>query len=359
MESVVRGNTFLYYKGKKVFITGHTGFKGAWLITWLHLLGANIKGYALAPDDIGLFNAVAPHIEFENVIADIRDKEKLKKEILDFRPDFIFHLAAQALVRRSYEIPSETFDINTVGTANVLEAVCDLPDKCSVIVITTDKVYENKEIDYHYQETDELGGYDPYSASKAAAEIVINSFRRSFFNLQKYSTHQKSVVSARAGNVIGGGDWNKDRIIPDIIRSLIEEKPVRVRNPGAVRPWQHVLEPLSGYLLLGILLNDEPAKFSGAYNFGPKTDDHLSVKELVSLALEYWGHGSWADDSDPSQPHEAGILQLDISKAIANLKWTPKLTSKEAIEWTIEWYKQKAENVFEFTIQQIKNYQST
>lgn len=357
MESLVKENIFSYYKGKNVFITGHTGFKGAWLITWLHLLGANIKGYALAPDENGLFNNVVTHIKLENVISDIRDKEKIKKEIQNFQPDCIFHLAAQALVRRSYEIPSETFDINTIGTANLLEAVCDLPNKCSVIVITTDKVYENKEADYFYKETDELGGYDPYSASKAAAEIVVSSFRRSFFNPQKYLIHQKSLVTVRAGNVIGGGDWSTDRIIPDIIRSLIKEKPVTVRNPGAVRPWQHVLEPLSGYLLLGILLNDEPAKFSGAYNFGPKTDDHLSVKELVNFALEYWGNGSWVDNSDTPQPHEAGLLKLDISKATENLNWKPKLTSREAIQWTLEWYKQEAENIFDFTIRQIKNYQ--
>lgn len=358
MESVVNGNSLSYYNGKNVFVTGHTGFKGAWLITWLHLLGANIKGYALTPDDgKGLFNIIDSHIEFENIIADIRDKEKLQKEIQSFQPDFIFHLAAQALVRRSYEIPSETFEINAIGTANVLEAVKKLPNKCTVIVITTDKVYENRELDYHYKETDELGGYDPYSASKAATEIVVSSFRHSFFNPQNYAIHQKAIASVRAGNVIGGGDWNKDRIIPDIIRSLMAGKPVSVRNPGAVRPWQHVLEPLSGYLLLGMLLHEEPVKFSGAYNFGPQPDDHLPVKELVNLALEYWGNGTWLDNSDIAQPHEAGLLKLDISKAITNLNWQPKLTSKEAIQWTIDWYKQKEENIFNYSIQQIKNYQ--
>jgi len=358
MESVVNENSLSYYKGKKVFITGHTGFKGAWLINWLHLLEANIKGYALeAENEKGLFTIIAKEIWFENVIGDIRDKEKLQTAIQNFQPDFVFHLAAQALVRRSYEIPAETFEVNAIGTANVLEAVNKLSNKCTVIVITTDKVYENREINYHYKETDELGGYDPYSASKAATEIVVSSFRNSFFNPKKYSAHQKAVASARAGNVIGGGDWNKDRIIPDIIRSLVAGEPVAVRNPNAVRPWQHVLEPLSGYLVLGILLKEDANKFSGAYNFGPLPDDHLAVKELVKIALDCWGSGNWLDNADATQPHEAGILQLDISKAKKELHWQPKLSSKEAVQWTIDWYKQSVENIFEYTVQQIKNYQ--
>ncbi|MBC7889811.1 MAG: CDP-glucose 4,6-dehydratase [Ferruginibacter sp.] len=358
METVVNNNSLSYYKGKKVFVTGHTGFKGAWLICWLHLSGANIKGYALAPEDEkGLFKIIEKEIGFENVTGDIRDKEKLQNEILSFQPDFIFHLAAQALVRRSYEIPAETFEINAIGTANLLEAVNQLPGKCTVIIITTDKVYENREIDYHYKEADILGGYDPYSASKAAAEIVVSSFRSSFFNPGQYPIHQKAVATVRAGNVIGGGDWNKDRIIPDIIRSLITEEPVAVRNPNAVRPWQHVLEPLNGYLILGILMNEEPGKFSGAYNFGPLPDDHLPVKELVNIALECWGSGTWADHSDATQPHEAGLLQLNITKAGKELNWQPKLASEEAIRWTIDWYKQQGENIFDYSMQQIKNYQ--
>ncbi len=357
MESVVNNFTS-YYSGKKIFVTGHTGFKGAWFITWLHLLGAKIKGYALAPEDEkDLFNIVSSKIAFESVIADIRDKEKLGLEIANFQPDFIFHLAAQALVRKSYEIPSETFEVNAIGTANLLEAVGKLPGKCTVIVITTDKVYENKETNYHYREDDVLGGYDPYSASKAATEIVVSSFRNSFFNPAKYSIHQKAIASVRAGNVIGGGDWSKDRIVPDIVRSLIAAKPVEVRNPVAVRPWQHVLEPLSGYLTAGMLLNEEAVKFSGAYNFGPLPNDHLSVKDLVKTAIECWGTGEWIDKSDASQLHEAGLLQLDITKANNELNWQPKLKSKEAIRWTIDWYKQTAETVFNFTIAQIKLYQ--
>ena len=231
------------------------------------------------------------HLNFESVIADIRDKEKLRSELLNFQPDFIFHFAAQSLVRRSYEMPAETFEVNATGTANLLEAVKGLKNKCSVIVVTTDKVYENKETGHHYKETDVLGGYDPYSASKACTEIVVNSFRNSFFNPSKYNVHQKAIATARAGNVIGGGDWNKDRIIPDIIRSLLVNQPVAVRNQNAVRPWQHVLEPLSGYLLLGALFHENPEQFSGAYNFGPESEDHLAVRQLVEIAISCWGNG--------------------------------------------------------------------
>ena len=355
METVVNNGIASYYKGKKVFVTGHTGFKGAWFISWLHLAGANVKGYALAPEnEQDLFNIVLPHINCESIIADIRDTATLQQAILDFQPDLVFHLAAQALVRRSYAIPAETFDVNVTGTANVLEAVNKLEKKCSVVVITTDKVYENRETGYHYTEEDILGGYDPYSASKAAAEIVVSSFRNSFFNPAAYSVHQKALASARAGNVIGGGDWNKDRIIPDIVRSLKAGEPVPVRNPKAVRPWQHVLEPLGGYLLLGMLLDTDAVKYSGAYNFGPLPEDHLPVKELVETAIACWGSGTWSDNSDPSQPHEAGLLNLDIGKAKRVLNWQPKLNSKEAIEWTINWYRHG--NTIEMLQEQIKNY---
>ncbi len=349
---------FNYYKGKKIFVTGHTGFKGAWFITWLHLLGADIKGFALAPEDEnGLFNIVKDKFSFQHVAGDIRNKELLEKEILDFKPDLIFHLAAQALVRKSYQIPSETFEVNAVGTANLLEAVNKLDKKCTVAVITTDKVYENIEADYLYKEDDRLGGYDPYSASKAATEIVISSFRNSFFNSKAYSKHQKTIISARAGNVIGGGDWSKDRIIPDIVRALKSSEKIFVRNPHAVRPWQHVLEPLSGYLLVGMLADKDAVAYSGAYNFGPLANDHVPVKELVETAIHCWGSGEWIDGYDAAQPHEAGLLKLSIEKAIKVLGWQPKLNSKEAIEWTIDWYKQSPADVYGFTLQQINNYQ--
>ena len=359
MENLVmKDSLHNFYKDKKIFVTGHTGFKGAWFITWLHLMRAEVKGYALAPEDENsLFNIVKDQFTFQHVMGDIRSKTLLEKEILNFEPDFIFHLAAQALVRRSYQIPSETFEVNTIGTANLLEVVNKLPGKCTVVVVTTDKVYENKESNYLYKEEDVLGGYDPYSASKAAAEIVISSFRNSFFNIDKYASHQKVIISARAGNVIGGGDWSKDRIIPDIITTLKAKEPIVVRNPNAVRPWQHVLEPLSGYLLCGMEAAINPAAFSGAYNFGPQADDHLPVKELVETAIDCWGSGKWTDGSNTNQPHEAGLLKLSIDKANRILKWQPKLSSKEAIQWTIDWYKQSPETLFDFTVEQIKNYQ--
>jgi CDP-glucose 4,6-dehydratase len=350
---------FSYYKGKKVFVTGHTGFKGAWLMAWLHLAGCKIKGYSLAPAyENGLFDILKPLNISETVIADIRDKERVEKEILSFKPDFIFHLAAQPLVRRSYEIPAETFHTNVTGTANLLEAASRLAGKTTIVVITTDKVYHNREEDIYYKETDMLGGYDPYSASKAATELVVSSFRNSFFHTTRYSDHQKALASARAGNVIGGGDWSKDRIIPDIIGSLRDKKLIDVRNPHAVRPWQHVLEPLHGYLQLARSLNEAPATFGKAYNFGPEAKDHLTVRELVECAIRSWGNGEWKDSSDPGQPHEAGLLKLDISLAKNELDWTPKLDAREAIRWTVEWYKQDSAAQAAFTFAQIKDYTS-
>ena len=347
-----------YYKDKKVFITGHTGFKGSWLFAWLHEIGAEVKGYALVPEHADcLFNLLKPLNLINHVVADIRNKEKLQNEILNFNPDFIFHLAAQPLVRRSYAIPAETFEVNVVGTANLLEAVNKLEKKCTVIVITTDKVYENKEQDILYNELDSLGGYDPYSASKAATEIVVSSFRNSFFNIEKYAQHQKGIATVRAGNVIGGGDFSDDRIIPDIVRALNNNESIAVRNPGSVRPWQHVLEPLGGYLLLGGLMNNDAVKYSGAYNFGPNPSDHLTVKELLELAITIWGSGTWKDASNVNQPHEANLLKLDISKAKERLNWNPKLNATQAIEWTINWYKTKSD-LIEFTRKQITQYMS-
>lgn len=346
-----------YYHNKKVFVTGHTGFKGSWLITWLHLLGAQIKGFALAAGNNSLYNTVSPFLRVESITADITDKERLQRELLNFQPDYIFHFAAQSLVRRSYQVPAETFGVNATGTANLLESLMSLKNKCTVIIVTTDKVYENQETGHKYSETDVLGGYDPYSSSKACAEIIVKSFRSSFFNPGIYNRHQKALASVRAGNVIGGGDWSKDRIIPDIVRSLSAGRPVGVRNQNSVRPWQHVLEPLSGYLSLGALLQENPEKFSGAYNFGPEEDDHLPVKQLVEIAISSWGDGSWTDISDDTQPHEAGLLRLNINKAKNEMNWQPKLTSKEAIQWAMDWYKQPDENKFNYTVAQIENYQ--
>ncbi len=358
MENLAIGQQLsAYYKNKKVFVTGHTGFKGSWLTATLYSLGATVKGYALAPDyENGLFDLLLPHKTGESVIADIRDKNKLIAELISFQPDYVFHLAAQPLVRRSYEIPAETFDVNVTGTANLLEGITQLPGKCTVVVITTDKVYENKEKDILYTEQDVLGGYDPYSASKACAELVVNSFRNSFFNTAHYNRHQKAIASVRAGNVIGGGDYSRDRIVPDIVRSLQQGRTIAVRNPRAVRPWQHVLEPIGGYLLLGGLLNGAPLQFSKAYNFGPLADDHLTVQELVQKAIDSWGSGSWEDVSDPTQVHEAGLLKLDITRSMKELGWQPQWDASRAIQQAIAWYKQATDQQAGFTFQQIKVY---
>ena len=359
MEKVViENNLSEFYKSKKIFVTGHSGFKGLWLLCWLNKMGAIVKGYSLPPDNnILFFNSIKENINYENTFADIRNSSVLKREIEDFQPDIIFHLAAQALVRTSYILPAETFEVNTVGTANILEAVIPLKKKCTVIVITTDKVYHNREEDYHYKEEDMLGGYDPYSASKAAAEIVISSFRNSFFNLKDYFNHQKRVISVRAGNVIGGGDYSKDRIIPDVVRSLQNGSDIQVRNPNAIRPWQHVLEPLSGYLQLAMQAHQNEKQISNAYNFGPFKNDHLTVSELVKTAINCWGSGSWRDISNSIEPHEAGLLKLDIIKAVTELNWEPKLNSQQAIKWTINWYNEPIENQFNYTMQQLSNFQ--
>jgi len=348
------------YTGKKVFLTGHTGFKGAWLLSWLHLLGAEIKGYALkAETENSLYNIVQGDSICNSIISDIRDEKKLKDEILDFKPDFIFHLAAQPLVRVSYEIPTETFAINAIGTTNLLDAVRYLKKSCTVVIVTTDKVYDNKEWIYPYRENDSLGGYDPYSASKACAELIIASYRNSFFNPLNYSEHCKAIASARAGNVIGGGDWSKDRIIPDIVSALSQKEKVYVRNPMSIRPWQHVLEPLYGYLLLGAKLSENPLQYSGAYNFGPYAEDTLSVQDLVKRAISFWEEGDYytSDANSINQLHEAKILRLDISKAISDLGWHPKLTSDKAISWTIDWYKKGSAILNKnFTFEQISTY---
>lgn len=351
------------YKGKRVFITGHTGFKGSWLLKVLHLLGAEIKGYALPPytkDD--LYNIIDGTKLCNSIIDDLRNKNRLTKALLDFNPDFVFHLAAQPLVRLSYEIPSETFETNAIGTAYLLDAVAKLKTKATVILVTTDKVYHNNEWLYPYRETDRLGGYDPYSASKACAELVIDSYRNSFFNPKNYGEHQKGVAVARAGNVIGGGDWSKDRLLPDIARALGKNETVVVRNPNAVRPWQHVLEPVFGYLLLGEKLEKHPAKFSQAYNFGPYVSDNLSVKHILDIAIEKWQSGSYIIEDNSTLPHEAGLLRLDISKAVAEIGWQPGISANGAIELTIDWYKtffKQKEKLLQVTEDQINLFMKT
>jgi CDP-glucose 4,6-dehydratase len=328
------------YGGKRVFLTGHTGFKGAWLLKILHLLGANVKGYALAPKSAeDLYYTIKGDNLCQSVIADLRDRERLTTELVNYKPDFIFHLAAQPLVRLSYEIPSETFEVNVIGTANVLDGLRLLDNKCSAIMITTDKVYHNYEWVHPYRENDRLGGYDPYSASKACAELVIDSYKNSFFNIKDYSEHKKAVAICRAGNVIGGGDWNKDRLLPDIARALGNNSKIIVRNPAAVRPWQHVLEPLKGYLLLAGKLAQNPLKYASAYNFGPNNDDALSVEEMVKLSISEWGQGEYEASGKSANLHEAGLLKLDISKATGEIGYKPLTNASDAIKLTIEWYK--------------------
>jgi CDP-glucose 4,6-dehydratase len=328
------------YTGKRVFLTGHTGFKGSWMLKALSMIGAEVKGYALAPKtENDLFHLIKGDILCDSVIADLRDEKRLLKELIDFQPDFIFHLAAQPLVRLSYEIPAETFEVNALGTAYVLDAARMLKKKCVVILITTDKVYHNNEWIYPYRETDRLGGYDPYSASKACAELVVNSYRSSFFSLAHYEEHQKSIAVARAGNVIGGGDWSKDRIIPDIVNSIINNNILKVRNPNSVRPWQHVLEPISGYLFLGYKMSMEPIEFSGAWNFGPLDEDVLKVEELVKIAISIFGKGNYECPASENELYEAKQLRLDITKAVQILGWKPLLSSTEAIRLTMNWYR--------------------
>jgi CDP-glucose 4,6-dehydratase len=349
------------YSGKRVFVTGHTGFKGAWLLKILNNLGSIVKGYALAPENgINLYTEIKGDLLCESVISDLRDSVTLKKAVLDFQPDYIFHLAAQPLVRLSYDIPSQTFEVNAIGTANLLDALRQLKKRCNIVLITTDKVYHNNEWEYPYRENDRLGGYDPYSASKACCELVIDSYKNSFFNLNNFDQHQKAIAVARAGNVIGGGDWSKDRLIPDIAKYLSKGSEILIRNPNSVRPWQHVIEPLFGYLELGAKLNTDPIKFSQAFNFGPNTSDALSVEEIVKWSIQKWGAGNYKAVLDTNNPHEAGLLKLDISKALNELKWRPVFNAQTAVERTISWYKSYYNGIKAIELMQldIEYYQS-
>ncbi|TAH39167.1 MAG: CDP-glucose 4,6-dehydratase [Bacteroidetes bacterium] len=349
------------FRNKKVFLTGHTGFKGAWMCVWLTLLGARVKGYALKPEKNSLYNLVKSKLKIDSVIADVRDSDRLRKELVSFNPDFVFHFAAQALVRRSYKLPVETFETNVTGTVNVLDALRSLRKKCVCVIVTTDKVYENIETDYAYKETDKLGGYDPYSASKAAAEIVVNSYRLSYFHPEEYKKHKKSVATARAGNVIGGGDFAEDRIMPDIVRALSAKKTLVVRNPDAIRPWQHVLEPLHGYLSLAASMVAKPQKFASAYNFGPKLNDTFTVEALVRLAINNWKSGSYKIVKSKNAPHEAGLLKLSIAKVKKDINWQPKWKSSKAISATVDWYKNihlQNQNAYDLCEKDIEDYLS-
>lgn len=329
------------YAGKKVLLTGHTGFKGSWLTLWLRDLGAEVTGYALAPDPApSLFVAAGVERACRHVVADVRDLARLRAVLRETRPDFVFHLAAQPLVRLSYELPVETLQTNVLGTAHVLEAIRLEGRPCAAVVVTSDKCYENREWVYGYREDEPMGGHDVYSMSKGAAELVVASYRRSFFPVSKLAQHGVAVATARAGNVVGGGDWAKDRIVPDAIAALAEQRPIPVRNPDGVRPWQHVLEPLGGYLLLGArLAGDEPVRYCEPWNFGPRPEDARPVREVVEALIESWGSGRWDDRHDPHAPHEAGLLRLAIEKAGTRLGWLPRWRFEETFRRTVEWYR--------------------
>jgi CDP-glucose 4,6-dehydratase len=359
VEKVVSQPVFdTAYRGRRVFVTGHTGFKGSWLCEWLLDLGAEVAGFALEPDtEPTLFKQLGLAARMSHQIADVRDAEAMRAAIQDFQPDYVFHLAAQPLVRRSYMEPLETFAANVMGTAHVCNALRSLEKPCAAVMITTDKVYENLEVGRAFREDDKLGGHDPYSASKAAAEIVIESWRKSFFSAPD---SRIALASARAGNVIGGGDWAADRIVPDCMRALQRGEPVRVRNPRATRPWQHVLEPLGGYLLLGARLLAEPenAALRTAFNFGPSLDADRTVGELVTEVLRNWP-GEWEHRGEENAPHEAGLLHLDITKARDVLGWRPRWDFPTTIRETVEWYRAAQSDpdaVRELTRRQISDY---
>ena len=351
------GNVF---KNKTVLVTGHTGFKGSWLCIWLKELGADIVGYALEPyTERDNFVVSGLEDRITHITGDVRDFQKLSKVFEEYQPEFVFHLAAQPIVRESYINPKETYDINIGGTVNVLEC-CRLTDSARVIInVTSDKCYENKEWIWGYRENDPMGGYDPYSSSKGCSELITAAYRNSFFNPNDFEKHGKSLSSVRAGNVIGGGDWQKDRIIPDCIRALENDKPIEIRNPRATRPWQHVLEPLSGYLLLASKVYKEPQKFCGAWNYGSNQDSIITVGEIADMIVAKWGGGSWIDKSDKSEPHEANLLGLDISKARSYLKWSPAWDTAKTIEKTVEWYREYSRvNPYQICKSQIKAYEN-
>ncbi len=360
MENLVNIMYAKAFHNKTVWLSGHTGFKGSWLAQWLIELGANVYGYALKPETTpALFNQLGLQRRVHHQVADIRDAKAVRKSVLAAQPDFVFHLAAQPLVRFSYEEPVETYETNVMGTIHVLEALRGLKKKCAAVLITTDKCYENREWLYGYREEDPLGGSDPYSSSKAAAEIAIAAWRRSFFK-----DHPVKIASARAGNVIGGGDWAKDRIVPDCIRALQKKQPISVRNPHSTRPWQHVLEPLSGYLWLAATLSQHSAdasQLASAFNFGPSNEGNRTVGELVEeIFAKHWP-GSWKNESNSKARHEAKLLHLSTDKANALLGWSPAWNFSQAINRTVSWYRHAKENpkpeaIQQLTLSQIGSY---
>ena len=350
------------WQGKRVFLTGHTGFKGGWLALWLASRGAIVRGYALDPcTEPNLFAAAKIGGVIEDIRGDIRNQSTLEPALHDFAPEIVFHMAAQPLVRYSYEDPIGTYETNVIGTARVLDAIRRTPSVRGVVSVTTDKCYENIEDPRHaYKETDPLGGYDPYSSSKACAEIVSAAYRQSYFPASKLAEHKCAIATGRAGNVIGGGDWSVDRLLPDLVRGFVAGEPVRIRNPHATRPWQHVLEPLHGYILLAERLLTHNPTYATAFNFGPAEDDAQPVSWIVEKMTKLWGgNASWVLDPDPGV-HEAGYLKLDASRARAELNWRPRLNLETGLEWLVTWYKaaQSGEDMHAFTLAQISAYEA-
>lgn len=349
-----------FWQNKTVLVTGHTGFKGAWLTLWLLQLGARVTGMALPPETRpSLFDQLKLAREIDHRLVDIRDQAAVADTIAEVAPDVVFHLAAQALVLRSYCRPIETLAVNVMGTAHVLEALRALDKPCVAVLVTTDKVYQNREWQFGYRETDRLGGHDPYSASKAASEFVIHCWRHSFFD----GVSPLRIGSVRAGNVIGGGDWAENRIVPDMVRALGAGRGIEVRNPNATRPWQHVLEPLGGYIRLAerLIESDDP-QFQDAFNFGPSADAERTVRELVEESLQHWP-GSWTDVSRTNQPHEAGRLALCIDRARTRLGWSPRWDFRRSVRETIDWYRTSMQatprRLMERSLDQIADYEAS
>lgn len=350
-----------FYKGKRVLVTGHTGFKGSWLSIWLKEMGAEVIGYALDPySETDNFVLSKLSDKITDIRGDIRDREKLKNLFTEYKPEIVFHLAAQPLVRLSYDIPVETYEVNVMGTINILECIRSCSHTHTGVMITTDKCYDNKEQIWGYREEDPLGGYDPYSSSKGAAEIAISSWRNSFFHPDKYHEHGKAVASVRAGNVIGGGDWAANRIIPDCIRAIEGNTPIEIRSPQSIRPWEHVLEPLSGYLLLGKKLHEDPSLYSEAWNFGPEQDSIVPVWDIAEKVIKHYGKGTLIDASDPDALHEAKLLALDITKARIKLGWKPRLSIDKTIELTVNWYLNYTKSdVYDYCVKQIEEFKAS
>lgn len=342
-----------FWKGKKVFLTGHTGFKGSWLSIWLHSMGAVVKGYALSPPTKpNLFEEAQIDKLIISEIGDIRDLDQLQNSMTSFNPDIVIHMAAQALVRLSYSDPIGTYDTNVMGTAKVLEAARNCKDIKSIVCVTTDKCYENKEWPWGYRENEAMGGFDPYSSSKGCSELVISAYRRSFLEKEKIG-----IASARAGNVIGGGDWAADRLIPDILRAFDQQQVVTIRNPKSIRPWQHVLEPLSGYLILAQNIYESPDQFSDAWNFGPVDEDAKPVEWILNYLLKLYPNCTWSLD-DSVQPHEANYLKLDISKAKQYLNWKPTWRLEKTLNKIVEWNKSwlDKQNMYNVCVEEINEY---